>query len=746
MKTPVNHNHPVDVAFALANVWLKKGKPGRAIVAYKEILNSRHDFVPAYTQLGNVLLQQGRLPEAVDIFCQALDRCPNEAGLHKSLVNALVARSGLDAAFEYYALERRDANTIDIKAANILCCVVLRNEAPRLPYFLSYYRQRGITRFLVVDNDSTDEGLSYLLDQPDVYTWHSARSFNSANFGAGWFEVLLRRYGTDHWCLIVDADELLCYPECERKSIGRLCGELDRKHKKAFSAVLLDMYSDRAIKDTHYMPGQDFLEACPYFDRQFFHTKYEKAGPYKNQTGYFGGVRQRIFDEDGGYYLSKVPLLKYNPDFILAGGQHWTNRPETEIAAERGCLLHFKFFSSFYNYALQEVKRQEHYGNALQYKMYAEGLAQDEGLSLYDKNLSVKFENSKQLVKLGIMSTDEVREDRPRNMTAIEFPAIAPGPAGVHRPLWSVMITVYNRTEYIAHALRSVLAQAPGPGEMQIEVVNDSTDKRVHDEIEAIVRAVGGDRVAFHRLPSHAGHPRIFNICIEKAHGRWVHLLHDDDWVKPGFYRALQTGFETEPGIGAAFCRHLYFNETDRDSTESWLERETPGIIHDWLDRIAIMCRLQAPAIVVGRHVYDNLGGYCVEAKSAFDWEMWKRIAARYPVWYEPEPLAVFRGHTTSESSHLIRSGQQIADTLKAIEISELYLPEDRAGLLTARAREHYAGYALDLAKEQLKTGDYQAALANIRQALTCSRSERTKEALVALLLQYERDNADKRS
>ena len=76
-------------------------------------------------------------------------------------------------------LAAQDSKQIAIAAGDVLCCAVVRNEDARLPYFLSYYRQMGIARFLFVDNGSTDETLSLLLAQPDVYTWRSPHSFSA---------------------------------------------------------------------------------------------------------------------------------------------------------------------------------------------------------------------------------------------------------------------------------------------------------------------------------------------------------------------------------------------------------------------------------------------------------------------------------------------------------------------------------------------------------------------------------------
>jgi glycosyltransferase involved in cell wall biosynthesis len=52
-------------------------------------------------------------------------------------------------------------------------------------------------------------------------------------------------------------------------------------------------------------------------------------------------------------------------------------------------------------------------------------------------------------------------------------PRVEPRPPDPARPLWSVMIPTYNCADYLRETLASVLAQDPGPEEMQIEVVDD---------------------------------------------------------------------------------------------------------------------------------------------------------------------------------------------------------------------------------------------------------------------------------
>ena len=413
--------------YVLARAWHSKGTLAPAIEGYRKALALDPGNVGSAILLGAVLQGELRLDEAIQVYRLALEHSPNEARLHKQLVNVMLTQDGPEAVFRYYRLARKDSKYLSLRPGEVLCCTVLRNELVRLPYFLEYYRKQGIRSFVAVDNCSSDGSADYLLQQPDVFLWQSDLSFNRANFGAGWFEPILRVYGLERWCLIVDADELFYYPGCEGGSLEELCWRLDRKGKRAFNAIHLDMYSGGAILDTHYAPGSPFEEVCPYFDRQFFHRCDEDAGPFHNQKAYYGGVRQRVFGE-AGYYLSKVPLLKYDEECILAGGQHWTNLPHEQIACERGCLLHFKYFSSFQAQAEEEARRKEHYGGAMLYQEYKRGLQDQPSLSFYDPSHSVKFEDSRQLISLGIMQTDEAENDA----AELVFPRIEQVPSGLN--------------------------------------------------------------------------------------------------------------------------------------------------------------------------------------------------------------------------------------------------------------------------------------------------------------------------
>jgi len=312
--------------------------------------------------------------------------------------------------------------------------------------------------------------------------------------------------------------------------------------------------------------------------------------------------------------------------------------------------------------------------------------------------------------------------------------AIAPVAEGVPRPLWSVMIPTYNCAIYLRETLASVLVQDPGPDIMQIEVVDDFSTR---DDPSSIVAELGQGRIGFYRQKEHVGYIGNFTTCLNRSRGKLVHLLHGDDCVREGFYRKMQGAFDEHPEIGAAFCRHILMDERGHWQVITWLEQSESGILRNWLERIAVQQRIQTPSIVARRSVYENLGGFdrCLSCYGE-DWEMWIRIAAHYPIWYEVEPLALYRMHSASLSRQAARTGADIRDLRRVIGIVQSYLPIylPCASQYLRKAREGIALDALDCARRMLSKQDSAAAMAQIRGALKCSHSPRVIKQIVRLL------------
>jgi glycosyltransferase involved in cell wall biosynthesis len=290
---------------------------------------------------------------------------------------------------------------------------------------------------------------------------------------------------------------------------------------------------------------------------------------------------------------------------------------------------------------------------------------------------------------------------------------VPPREAGIDRPRWSVMIPTYNCAQFLADTLRSVLAQDPGSDHMQIEVVDDCSN----DDPQTIVREVGQGRVGFHRQSRNVGHIENFHTCITRSRGEIVHLLHGDDVVGPGFYERLGRGFDVHPGAGAAFCRPLFIDAKGVQLSAARPVQQEAGLITDAPVRLAREQEIMTPCIVVRRAVYEELGSFDLRLKCSEDWEMWVRIAARFPVWYDPEPLASYRMHSHSNTGRHVLSAEDMAYTRMAIDIFEDYLPAGVGRGVAASARRKYALSALEMAGRLLSERQWSGCAAQIREA-----------------------------
>lgn len=301
-------------------------------------------------------------------------------------------------------------------------------------------------------------------------------------------------------------------------------------------------------------------------------------------------------------------------------------------------------------------------------------------------------------------------------MTDRSPPTIEPVRDRSARPLWSVMIPTYECGDLLRRTLKSVLAQDPGRARMQVEVVDDASPA---DDPEAVVTEVGGGRVDYFRQSENRGHVGNFNTCLRRSRGQFIHLLHGDDWVRPGFYEAMERALETHPDIGAAFCRDIRADEASNWRSIARPLQKRSGVLSEWLDTIAEGQRLQPPAVVVRREVYERLGGFDPRIRGyGEDWEMWVRIASRYPVFYEVEPLAVYRIRRDSLSGRSVPSGTHAADMRRVIELNREHLPPSRADALSRAAARNFALACLRRGQRFLKQGRRRAALIQVREAL----------------------------
>lgn len=293
---------------------------------------------------------------------------------------------------------------------------------------------------------------------------------------------------------------------------------------------------------------------------------------------------------------------------------------------------------------------------------------------------------------------------------------ILPVPKGVKRPLWSVMMPTYNPKDYIFEALESVLKQYPDDGSMQLEIIDDCSTKV---DIPKIIEKIDDKRISYYRNPKNVGHSFNFTEAVRKSRGHLVHILHDDDLVKPGFYETFAGIFEEYKEIGAAYCRQEYIDDDGKTMFFSEPDLEKTGILDNALIKLAEKQRVQYCAMVVRRSAYEKVGGYVMKNIGCEDWEMWVRIASQFDIAYEPEALAKYRIHTTSMTLTDMRSGQDMRFLREAADIFTKYLPEEKQDEVSKKRNVHYGNYSFENAKKLFKQyDDEQGAAAQLSETI----------------------------
>jgi len=210
----------------------------------------------------------------------------------------------------------------------------------------------------------------------------------------------------------------------------------------------------------------------------------------------------------------------------------------------------------------------------------------------------------------------------------------------------SVMMPVWQpAAPALERALRGLAAQDFGGIAHEIVVADDASASDVARRCFERARL---PNARFTRHETNQGGIGNFNWCLAAARGRWIHLLHQDDWVEPGFYTALLRGATVDPATDLRFCRTRLREEPEGRTRLMFDEAPAAGVLDGFLERQVMSQRIQFAGAIFTRRAVEAVGGFDPEIGPAADWEFWARIGSRFKVHYEPAQLATYVLHPAS--------------------------------------------------------------------------------------------------
>jgi glycosyltransferase involved in cell wall biosynthesis len=197
--------------------------------------------------------------------------------------------------------------------------------------------------------------------------------------------------------------------------------------------------------------------------------------------------------------------------------------------------------------------------------------------------------------------------------------------------MFSVVTPVYNCGRWVAEAVNSALGQERDDFEM-IVVDDGSTDETP----EILGRC--SDRARIIRQEN-AGVSAARNRGMEEARGEWIAFLDADDRWRPGHLDRLASGIERNPGAGLVYTDVMVIDEQGR----SLKPKRSPGPGSDPFRSLILANTITTSAAAVRRECLGKTGSFLPGLECGEDWDLWLRIAHRFPVVHVPEISADYR-------------------------------------------------------------------------------------------------------
>ncbi len=256
-----------------------------------------------------------------------------------------------------------------------------------------------------------------------------------------------------------------------------------------------------------------------------------------------------------------------------------------------------------------------------------------------------------------------------------------------NRPRVSVIIPTFNRASRLVEAIRSVQDQTFE--DWELIVVDDGST----DDTEFAVRTISDRRIRY--LPaSHRGVSAARNAGIAQSCARWICFLDSDDrWTPRKLARQLEV-LEAEPEWRAVYTNEIWYRH-GRRVNQRHRHQKYSGAIFRWC---LPLCIISPSSIMLERQLINEIGRFDESFVVCEDYELWLRLAARYPIRFLDELLIEKVGGHLDQLSHSTWGLDRFrVRALLKVFVQESLTPEQRlwtAGEIVRKSRILEQGFS----------------------------------------------------
>ncbi len=228
------------------------------------------------------------------------------------------------------------------------------------------------------------------------------------------------------------------------------------------------------------------------------------------------------------------------------------------------------------------------------------------------------------------------------------------------KPLVSVIIPTYNRAEYLAEALNSVLAQTYA--DLEIFVVDDGSTDGTQ---EAVARY--GSKVTYIRQDN-LGVCAARNNALRQARGEYIAFLDDDDlWLETKIEKEVAF-LEANSDHGFVFAGFIYFSDDDPDKGRRVLNQYETTTYKCLYGQNMIY---STSIVTLRKSCLDRVGFFDEDLIQSADYDLWLRLAKKFKFGFIDERLSKYRVHAKNMSKNLERRIQSYKQIVNKPELRE---------------------------------------------------------------------------
>jgi len=201
----------------------------------------------------------------------------------------------------------------------------------------------------------------------------------------------------------------------------------------------------------------------------------------------------------------------------------------------------------------------------------------------------------------------------------------------------SVIIPTYNRSQFLAEAVESVLAQSVFQSRkysFKIIIIDDGST----DDTRKVVEKFSGP-INYYYQP-HQGVSRARNHGLEKAKGEFIAFLDSDDLWLPEKIKLQMNVMENLPHLMGCTTEEIWLRRGKRVNP-----REKHRKYSGWIFPHALpLCILSLSASLFRRQVFEEIGTFDESLPACEDYDFSLRYSLRYPLHLIDRPLIIKRG------------------------------------------------------------------------------------------------------